>query len=278
MKNRNIFRIAANGLHMLSKEGLFGENSANQEIRRESMDSIKYIIELLEQYFAAKNNPENILEYEIFKKMYKIFLLAGNKEGAEEILLNFMGGDNQSCRFECMSAYSESVIAHEEYITYLKTAYLSRKTDGVTVKKISGHLFDAYSKNTELSGKFMGCLICLLELGKGMDPNVAKINNYSIYQKMIYLEETGEYAGIIKGIDNKIRNAEAHVTYSFDIEKMEYCIRDNKGTESIMSFLELADNAYPQLIAFNSAFLYCVRLFSVQKNDFKTFLKLLYKM
>lgn len=61
MKNRNIFRIAANGLHMLSKEGLFGENSANQEIRRESMDSIKYIIELLEQYFAAKNNPENIL-------------------------------------------------------------------------------------------------------------------------------------------------------------------------------------------------------------------------
>lgn len=273
MNEENIFRIAADGLHKMSMAGFLGELEMEREIKRGCMTSNEFISNDLEDFLNNKSAVQNKYIYIKFKKMYKIFVNASSNNETDEIVKKYIGGNIQKSEFECMSAYSASIIAHGEYISFFESIINDKMEDIVSKKRLSMLLIDSYSKNIELSGKFLGCLLSLLNIANNKEFSITKINQLSLCKKIEILKADEEYFELVKGMDNKIRNAAAHVTYTFSEENMIYILRDRNGEEVFLDFVELADSIYPQVIAFNSAFLYCCRMFAVQRNDFKKFIQ-----
>ena len=243
----------ANELDELSLEGYFGKESKELVERRDTLDTVDFLVECIdgwiqdkEQYGKEKVKELILIFFELYTSVLQIH---GQK--AIDVLTCFWKGTPDNSGTESLSSYMEFLRINTEFKIILSNIQNKPNVTISDKKRLATSVITAYSKGVELIGKILTPCILLEEIEQGQESNIMKIYNLTLYKKILLFQQLskGKYDKLVNSINRSIRNADAHLNIRFVPSEDGYLFkvkRDNKIITEKISAVTMLTEVYPQ--------------------------------
>lgn len=262
------FRRAADDLHLLCLEGAFGDGEKLKQINRLTKDSTTNNFNDVKNFVLVRRYQLGGEEmFENLKKIVNILFSPERKRIEEgkiyEIISSFFGSDPKYNIYECMTGYCQCVKTNNDYFEKKDRIFNEGDNSKKAYSELGKSLINSYCDAYELGTKFIGCLNCFLDLRDGSKCDLEQNNKMTSAEKICEFKKKKTYPEIVKGFDNRLRNAHAHNNLTFDCTTLEFILKKRNGLISIISYHDMIKEKYNKVITFDIAFINAIKFMTI---------------
>lgn len=262
-ENFNEFAQVANELDELSLEGYFGKEANGLVERRDTLDTVDFLVECLDVWIQDKEQYGKEKVKELILIFFELYASALQIHGQEaiDVLTCFWKGTPDNSGTESLSSYMEFAHINTEFKIILSDIRKKPKATFSDKKRLATSVITAYSKGVELIGKILTPCILLEEIEQGQEFNIMKIYNLTLHNKILLFQRLskGRYDKLINSINRSIRNGDAHLNIHFVPSEDGYLFKMKRGNKIItekISTITMLTEVYPQPGWVVQAFIY----------------------
>ncbi len=269
------FERAGKELDVLIEEGYFGEKSLHLLSLRDKKDTNEVFYQSINSFIEDSTNLDRIIVWKYIETLFTLYIEAMKTEAKKltDILAQFMTGTKESPELEFQSAYNEYIISDQEYENSLRSIRKKQDIKTFEKKESANKLIRAYKNGVEFINKILIPCISISRLINKQDYNIFSINKKTLNEKIEIFNKITEnkYSIITDTIDREIRNAEAHLLITFNIEKGNFVIKTRENGKLINRELPYSEMFahYSKVSNFIRAFIFSnlLLILSVEDNE-----------
>ncbi|MCG3315200.1 hypothetical protein JI528_14540 [Listeria monocytogenes] len=239
----NRFEQYAKELDIYSKEGMFQDSIKSLMEKRDEIDLDDYLNESLNLWIQSNEQigKKNVAKIIVTFLSLITRAINVNEEETVNTLKTFWFGTNEDPNLEFMSSYTEYVRLKSNQDKMISN--FSSQMSYSDKKNFASTIIQNYSKGVELVGKTYKTYLALAKIAAKNPVSHSNLWKLTIHQTITEFNKITDdnFSILVKGINRKIRNSEAHLTLGIDIEKAVIEIKIIKGSKVEIHTIEWSE-------------------------------------